>query len=163
RSRIRSRSSIAMPSGCGSWLRSDRRRTETSQGCWRPWHGSIPPPADEGYRSRRGIDRHTGDGPAHTRRAPFSLHRGPSADLLKLIRGLVTPGTWYFDVGANIGLMSVPVLQSVHDCHVLSLEPSPNSYPFLERTWLESPWKDRWVVKIKAAGAQSGQVEFCLS
>ena len=82
------------------------------------------------------------------------------ADLLKLLMGLVTPGSWYFDVGANIGLMSVPILKTVQDCHVLSLEPSSNSSPFLERTWQESPWKQRWVVKRKAVGAQCAQVEF---
>jgi FkbM family methyltransferase len=82
------------------------------------------------------------------------------SDLLKLIGGLISPGSWYFDIGANIGLMSVPILKMVPECHVLSLEPSPNSSPFIKRTREESPWKERWLIKCKAAAEKSGQVEF---
>jgi FkbM family methyltransferase len=84
------------------------------------------------------------------------------ADLTRTIQALVRPGTWYFDLGANIGLMSVPVLATRPDCHVLSFEPSPNALPFLERTRQESPWSSRWQIRGKAAAREPGQVEFAV-
>jgi len=83
--------------------------------------------------------------------------------LLSLIKAAASRGGWYFDVGANIGLMSVPILKMCDNVHVLSLEPSPNTRDFLYRTRHESPWKDRWKVVFKAVGAQIGQTTFCLS
>src|SRR5262249_50099124 len=65
-------------------------------------------------------------------------------ELLRQIEGVLRPGSWYFDVGANVGLMSVPVLSMRNDVRVLSIEASPNSHPYLHKTWSESPWKDRW-------------------
>jgi FkbM family methyltransferase len=85
------------------------------------------------------------------------------AQLLRLIIGLTKPGTWYFDVGANIGLMSVPVLHSVPECNVYSFEPSPNTIPYLRRTWSESPWKTRWSVTEHAAGSKKETVKFFVS
>ena len=82
------------------------------------------------------------------------------ADLLRLISGLVSDSGWYFDVGANIGLMSVPLLRTHPECHVLSLEPSPKTWTSLEKTWKGSPWTDRWIIKSKAAGDQTGQTDF---
>src|SRR5712691_12881150 len=52
------------------------------------------------------------------------------ADLTRVILSLVRPGSWYFDLGANIGLMSVPVVASAPESRVLSFEPSPNSLPY---------------------------------
>jgi FkbM family methyltransferase len=84
-------------------------------------------------------------------------------ELLRHIQAVVTAGSWYFDVGANIGLMSVPVLQSCANVHVLSFEPSPNSRPYLLKTWDNCPWKSRWKVVEKAAGDRSKSVQMSLS
>jgi len=64
--------------------------------------------------------------------------------------------TWFVDVGANIGLLSVAVLGSEKTLHVLSLEPSPNSLGHLRRTWELSPYRERWVIVGKAASARDG-------
>jgi FkbM family methyltransferase len=81
-------------------------------------------------------------------------------ELLSLIQGLITPGSWYFDVGANIGLMSVPILKMSKGVNVMSVEPSPNSQGYLRRTWSKSPWQDRWKVVFKAVGDRVGQTKF---
>ena len=81
---------------------------------------------------------------------------------IKVINSLVDPGTTYIDVGANIGLMAVPVLNS-QDCSVISFEPSPNVLPFLERTASESQYRNRWKVIGKAAGDRIGETHFFAS
>src|SRR5437870_2349214 len=50
-------------------------------------------------------------------------------DPLRALLSQVRPHTWMFDIGANIGLMAVPVLQREPRVHVLSFEPSPNTLP----------------------------------
>jgi FkbM family methyltransferase len=82
------------------------------------------------------------------------------AELLRLIGGLARPGSWYFDIGANVGLMSVPVLSRRSDVSVLSFEPSPNSAPYITRTCKESPWQNRWQVRAKAVGKEKGRANF---
>jgi FkbM family methyltransferase len=84
-------------------------------------------------------------------------------ELLRHVQTVVKAGSWYFDVGANIGLMSVPVLQSCTNVHVLSFEPSPNSRPYLLKTWENCPWKSRWKVVEKAVGDHPGTVQMSLS
>ena len=84
-------------------------------------------------------------------------------ELLRQVQGVITPGSWYFDVGANIGLMSVPILSTCQNIHVVSFEPSPNSRTYLQRTWSKSPWKDRWTTVFKAVGERAGETEFSLS
>jgi len=83
--------------------------------------------------------------------------------ILALILGVVRPGTWYFDAGANIGLMSVPVLDTIRNARVLSFEPSRNSRGYLRKTWENSPYRDRWKVVEKAVSDSVGHVEFNLS
>ena len=83
--------------------------------------------------------------------------------LLHQIESALRPDTWFFDVGANIGLMSVPILSQVPTAHVLSFEPSPNTKPFLEKTWSRSPWKDRWKIVAQAVGDKVGETSFCVS
>lgn len=82
---------------------------------------------------------------------------------LNLLRDHTKPGTWLFDVGANIGLMSAPIVAQVPEARVLSFEASPNVLPYLEQTISESPFADRWSLVPKAAGAATGQVSFALS
>ena len=78
-------------------------------------------------------------------------------ELLRQIRGVVRPESWYFDVGANIGLMSVPILQMAENVRVVSFEPSSNSWPCLEKTWRHCPWKDRWKIVRKAVSDHVGE------
>lgn len=84
------------------------------------------------------------------------------ADLTRVILSLVRPGSWYFDLGANIGLMSVPVVASAPELRVLSFEPSPNSLPYLLRTHSESAWASRWQVCPKAASSENGTADFAI-
>jgi FkbM family methyltransferase len=65
-------------------------------------------------------------------------------ELVRLICGLVEAKSWYFDVGANIGLMSIPVLDRFSDVQVVSFEPSPTTVPYLQRTIAASAFKNRW-------------------
>lgn len=78
---------------------------------------------------------------------------------LKLLAALVRPGTAYFDVGANIGLLSIPILSCLPACQVASFEPSPNTLPFLLRTLEQSGFGDRWRVIGKAVGSKAGSLE----
>ncbi len=85
------------------------------------------------------------------------------ARVLGMIRTLVEPGTTYLDVGANIGLMSVPVLATVPDAQVWSFEPSPSSLACLQRTAAGSSFGSRWRIVPRAARQQIGPVEFFAS
>src|SRR5437667_387294 len=64
------------------------------------------------------------------------------ADNIRFLQTLVKPNTTYFDVGANIGLMAIPILRACPNCSVVSFDPSPNSLPYLKRTISESPFKN---------------------
>lgn len=82
---------------------------------------------------------------------------------VQLISMLVQPKSWFFDVGSNIGLTSLPILHAHQDVSVLSFEPSPNSVPWLEKTISKSSYKSRWHLIKKAVGSASGWTEFCVS
>jgi len=85
------------------------------------------------------------------------------ADNVRMLQGLVRPDTWFFDVGTNIGLMSVPVLQHVPQARVLSFEPSPNVLVSLQRTIRESPHAGHWTLVPTAVGRTIGRVPFSLA
>lgn len=85
------------------------------------------------------------------------------ADNVRVLQAMMRPDTWMFDVGANIGLMAIPVLHKFGQARVLSFEPSPNSVPWLERTIAGSPYKSRWELVRKAAGAAVGKSQFNMS
>lgn len=80
-------------------------------------------------------------------------------DNLKLLAALVRPGTAYLDVGANIGLLSIPLLHYFPTCRVVSFEPSPNTLPYLRQTQSQSGFGDRWQVVGKAVGSRPGELE----
>jgi FkbM family methyltransferase len=82
---------------------------------------------------------------------------------LNMLQQLARPGTWFFDIGTNVGLMSAPILQLMPTCHVLSFEPSPNTLPFLRRTVAGSPHSARWNIVPKAVGSAEGRVRFNVS
>lgn len=77
----------------------------------------------------------------------------------RLVR-LSRPGTTVLDVGANIGLMAIPVLRDCEGCRVISFEPSPSSLPWLRRTAVGSAYADRWRVVGKALSREAGELDF---
>ena len=79
--------------------------------------------------------------------------------LLSTLAGLLKDNSVYIDVGANIGLMSIPILRHHKTCQVWSFEPSPNTLSYLNRTVEGSRYRDRWRVIGKAAGAVTRSVE----
>lgn len=82
------------------------------------------------------------------------------ADVTACLCRLVRPRTLFIDIGANIGLTSVPVLREVPSAQVLSFEPSPNSLQYLNRTRRESPFDGRWEIVGKAAADRAGVAQF---
>ena len=82
---------------------------------------------------------------------------------IKMLLSLIKPDTVYFDVGANIGLMSIPVLRTLPACRVVSFEPSPNSLPYLMKTFEQSPFRNRWSIIGKGAGNHIGDQRFFAS
>jgi FkbM family methyltransferase len=81
-------------------------------------------------------------------------------ELVGILTALARPKTTYFDIGANIGLTSIPVLSNCPDCKVVSFEPSPSTHPFLDRTARNSKYGERWQVIGKAVGNEVGTAEF---
>ncbi len=81
-------------------------------------------------------------------------------DVLNLILNLVEPGTTYFDVGANIGLLSVPVLSQKPGVNVVSIEASPSTLPSLAKSHWDSPYQDKWTIVGTAVGEHCGETEF---
>lgn len=84
------------------------------------------------------------------------------ADIARLLQKLARPSTHVFDVGANIGLMAIPVLQNCQDCSVVSFEPSPSSLPYLRRTVSGSGYADRWRLVEKALSDREGELDFAV-
>jgi FkbM family methyltransferase len=82
------------------------------------------------------------------------------ADIVHRMTRLSRPGTTVMDVGANLGLMSVPVLQHCASCRVISFEPSPSSLPYLERTHAGCSHRDRWTIVGAAVAARPGDLDF---
>src|ERR1041384_3306601 len=70
---------------------------------------------------------------------------------VRVLEHFVRPDTVVFDVGANIGLMAIPLLQHCSSCKVISFEPSPNVLGSLRKTVQGSPFGDRWRLIEKAA------------
>lgn len=81
-------------------------------------------------------------------------------EIIDRLVALARPRTTVFDIGANIGLMAVPVLQGCATCRVVSFEPSPNSLPFLQQTAGGSAHADRWTVIGKALATKPGELDF---
>lgn len=82
---------------------------------------------------------------------------------VRLLTGLVIPHSAYFDVGANIGLMSLPVLRDCSTCKVVSFEPSPNTLACLKKTHAGSPYTGRWTVIGNGVGEVVGTADFYLA
>jgi FkbM family methyltransferase len=84
-------------------------------------------------------------------------------DHVILMRKLVKPNTTIFDVGANIGLLSIPILAKLDSIQVIAVEASPNSLPYLKKTQQQSNFKDRWTIIEKAVLNQEGEISFHLA
>jgi FkbM family methyltransferase len=84
-------------------------------------------------------------------------------DNILILHSLVKPNSVYFDIGANIGLMSIPILHKCDSCTVVSFEPSPNALQFLTRTADNSQFSKRWKVIGKAAGSKNGTLDFFIA
>lgn len=82
---------------------------------------------------------------------------------IRILRAAARPGSWYFDVGANIGLMSAPLLDSPPGLTIVSVEASPRTAECLGRTIAASPRRNRWHFVPKALGAGEGEIEFFAS
>lgn len=83
-------------------------------------------------------------------------------NLLAEIRKHLPADGVLYDIGGNIGLTAVPILNAMPRCRVVSFEPSPNSLPFLKKTHESSSWKNRWTIIDKAVGESNGQVQFSI-
>ncbi len=68
-----------------------------------------------------------------------------------------------FDVGANIGVMSVALLAKRQDLRCVSIECSPFTFPLLRKTQQISSWKERWTIVEAAASDANGTVSFYTS
>jgi FkbM family methyltransferase len=81
-------------------------------------------------------------------------------DTTYLILALAESGTTYFDVGANIGLLSVPVLAVCPGVKVVSIEASPDTLHFLKKTHAVAHRREDWTIVGAAVGLKSGDAEF---
>lgn len=66
----------------------------------------------------------------------------------------------YIDVGANIGLLSIPILKLKKQSVVYSIEPSPTTHSFLKKTWTGSSVRNRWTIEEFIVGVEDGASEF---
>ncbi len=81
--------------------------------------------------------------------------------LLRLIRSFLKPGTTFFDIGTNIGLISVPVLTDKNfGGRVISVEPTPEVLQYLRQTRSGSKFNDRWTLFECAIADFNGEVDF---
>jgi FkbM family methyltransferase len=78
---------------------------------------------------------------------------------INMLQSLSETNSVIFDVGANIGLISIPLL-NCKECTVVSFEPSPDTAPLLIRTAKKSRFADRWQVVPKAVGNRIGELDF---
>jgi FkbM family methyltransferase len=79
-------------------------------------------------------------------------------ELISALRG----GGVHFDVGANIGLMAIPLLNAVPDVYIHSFEPSPRTFQYLQRTHRETKFRARWAIADVALSSSSGVTSFCM-
>jgi len=82
---------------------------------------------------------------------------------LHIINGLIKPNTEVFDIGANIGVMAVPLLQNHRDITLVSVEASPNTLPYLKKTQSVNEHKSRWTIIDKAVSDSEKKVNFQLA
>ena len=79
---------------------------------------------------------------------------------VSILAKLYKPDSYIFDVGANIGLISICLLDNCQSSKVVSFEPSPRTAGLLLRTAEQSRYANRWTVIPKAVGDRPGIAEF---
>jgi FkbM family methyltransferase len=77
-------------------------------------------------------------------------------DVTALLAIAVKPASVAFDIGANIGVSALAMLNKQADVRVVSIEPSPTVLPHLQRTRDESRFRERWEIVPKAATEHAG-------
>ncbi len=85
---------------------------------------------------------------------------GFEPEIVRRLVAFTRPGTTMIDVGANAGLMAIPVLRAVPGSRVVSFEPSPTSLPWLTKTAANSEFRDRWTIVAKALSNAPGDADF---
>ena len=68
----------------------------------------------------------------------------------------ISAGSTVFDVGANIGLISLNLLNAFPDIKIVSFEPSPTVSKHLLRTNERSSHRARWDIVVKAVTERAG-------
>ena len=87
------------------------------------------------------------------------VYERENARMLASLAGL-RPGGVVFDVGGNIGLMAIPVLDTCAQSRVISFEPSPRTFACLARTIAGSRYAGRWQAVEKAVAEKTGSAAF---
>ncbi|HZX59115.1 MAG TPA: FkbM family methyltransferase, partial [Mucilaginibacter sp.] len=82
---------------------------------------------------------------------------------MNIISSLIKPGTEVFDIGANIGVMAVPLLHNHKDITLVSVEASPNTLPYLKKTQSVNENINRWTIIDKAVSDTEKKVNFQLA
>jgi FkbM family methyltransferase len=80
--------------------------------------------------------------------------------ILQVLQSQIKPYTTFFDIGANIGLLAIPVLKANMNSKVISVEASPSTLPYLIRTAENSEFQTRWQVLGKAMSNYTGEAEY---
>lgn len=87
-----------------------------------------------------------------------SIHEPVTAAVLER---LVEPGDWVLDVGAHIGLLSLPMAQAVGpQGRLIAVEPNPRSAEALRRTLSANGLIDRCDIHLVAASDADGSATF---
>jgi FkbM family methyltransferase len=81
-------------------------------------------------------------------------------EILLTMQSLAKKDTIVLDIGANIGVMSIALLQLRQDISVVSIECSPSTLPFLRKTFAASPHHSRWRIIEVAVGEKDGKLPF---
>jgi FkbM family methyltransferase len=85
-------------------------------------------------------------------------------DNLRYVTGNVKEGTVYLDIGANIGLMSLPILKQFKTTKVVSVEASPKTFGYLEATCREAGSPERWKLIHQPVGDVAGiEIDFYIA
>lgn len=84
-------------------------------------------------------------------------------DLVKMINRQLKDNTYYFDIGANIGLLAIPFLNYNKSLSVVSFEPSPNTYSYLQKTVSKSSYNARWKEMNKAISNEEGIMQMYIA
>ncbi len=85
------------------------------------------------------------------------------ADTLRVITALIKPGTEVFDIGTNIGTISIPILSCFETITLISVEASPNTLPYLMKTHAANKNLKRWIIIDKAVADIEKKINFKLA